>query len=532
MATSVSAEATWLPSPVLGGHEFDQTTVVATLIALVILPVVASYVFRKDDGLPLINPPRMFQLEGQMMMECATQCARYLAEARKRFPNRPFKLLGPTGRVTFLPPDMALDIKNTPALNFRKVFTERASPFVPALRTFRTLEHPDEMLQNVVKKHLTKRLNTVTGPLARETTFAVDKTFGNSADWAEVNVNGALVDVVARLSSRVFLGAELCRNERWLDITKTYTANLMRPFIFLGFFPRVLQPLIALFDPNCQALKNQLARAREIVDVEVNRRRKERQECAVKGVTPTIYNDAIDWAEMESTTAPYDPTEFQLTLSFAAIHTTSDLLMSALVTLIANPGSIQLLRQEMLEVLPSGGWNKNSLYHLKLMDSAIKESQRLKPTSIQGLQRRATTDIEMPGGLKIRKGEVVSIDVSRLRSPDYYENPDKFDIHRFVNMRETAGGEHKGQLVSVHPDFINFGLGKYACPGRFFAANEVKIALCHLLLKFDWELVPGTSLEPVHFGTSPRMDPSIRVRYKRRVPEFDIDALEVEEEGA
>ena len=529
MVTSASAGATWLPSPVLGGHEFDQTTVVATLIALVVLPVVASYLFgRKDNGLPLVNPPRLFQFEGQMMMECATQCARILDEARKRFPNQPFTFLSPSGRVTLMPPDRALDIKNTPALNFRKVFSEHAAFGVAELAPFIFLDHPDEILQNVIKKHLTKRLNTVTEPLARETTFAVDKILGSPNDWAEMNLQDSILALVARLSSRVFLGPDVARDDLWLDITSNYAVNMMRPYIFLGFFPRVLQPLVALFDPNCRALRRERARAIKIVGAEVSRRRKEREECVAKGVAPPTYNDAIAWGEMEAGGTPYDPADLQLTLSFAAIHTTTDLLTSTLLRLAANPKFIQPLRQEILEVLPSGGWTKNSLYHLKLMDSALKEAQRMKPPSIEGLQRRAVTDVELPGGVKIRKGEFVSVDTSRLRSPDYYENPDEYDIFRFRNMREREGGEHKGQLVSVNPDFIAFGLGKYACPGRFFAANEVKIALCHLLLKYDWELAPGATLEPVFFGNSPANDPANKMRYRRRVPEFDIDALEAE----
>lgn len=319
-------------------------------------------------------------------------------------------------------------------------------------------------------------------------------------------------------------------------------------------------------DPGCAVLRKERARAVKLVEAELARRRKDRQECAAKGVAPPFYNDAIDWAEMEADGTPYNPTDFQLSLSFAAIHTTSDLLTWTLLQLAANPEAIKALRQEMLEVLPAYGWNKTSLYHLKLLDSAIKEAQRLKPPSLgkstnklcspfnpplwphndgrsavvkireaklpgsEGLQRRATADTELSGGVKIRKGQLVSVDVSPLSSPERFEDPGRFDIYRFKNMRESEGGEHKAQLVSTVPEHITFGLGKYSCPGRFFAANEVKIALCHLLLKYDWELGPGVSLEPVFFGTSPSVNPENRLRYRRRVPEIDLDCLEVEAE--
>jgi hypothetical protein len=47
--------------------------------------------------------------------------------------------------------------------------------------------------------------------------------------------------------------------------------------------------------------------------------------------------------------------------------------------LAQNPDIIGPLRKEIIEVLTEGGWKKSSLYNLKLMDSVIKETQRLKP---------------------------------------------------------------------------------------------------------------------------------------------------------
>lgn len=75
----------------------------------------------------------------------------------------------------------------------------------------------------------------------------------------------------------------------------------------------------------------------------------------------------------------YNPTDLQLGLSFAAIHTSTDLLCQTLLHLATRPGTIEALREEMLEVLPARGWAKSTLAQLKLLDSALKEAQRLKP---------------------------------------------------------------------------------------------------------------------------------------------------------
>lgn len=94
------------------------------------------------------------------------------------------------------------------------------------------------------------------------------------------------------------------------------------------------------------------------------------------------FNGALNWVEDESQGRPYDAGVFQLILSTAAIHTTTDLLSETLLQLAGRPELMVQLRQEVVEVITASRWNKTALFNLKLMDSVIKEAQRLKPTAI------------------------------------------------------------------------------------------------------------------------------------------------------
>lgn len=38
---------------------------------------------------------------------------------------------------------------------------------------------------------------------------------------------------------------------------------------------------------------------------------------------------------------------------------------------------------------------------------------------------------------------------------------------------------------------MSFGYGRHACPGRFFAANEIKLIMARLLLDFDFKMPDG-----------------------------------------
>ena len=52
----------------------------------------------------------------------------------------------------------------------------------------------------------------------------------------------------------------------------------------------------------------------------------------------------------------------------------------------------------------------------------------------------------------------------------------------------------------IEKNYLPFGLGKHACPGRQFAVNEIKVALHHLLLKYDIRKDNNEKIRPNLFG--------------------------------
>ena len=64
-------------------------------------------------------------------------------------------------------------------------------------------------------------------------------------------------------------------------------------------------------------------------------------------------------------------------------------------------------------------------------------------------------------------------------------------------MRAASRESHKHDFAGVDGTNMNFGAGRYACPGRFFASMELKLLLAHLLLKLDFQFLPGASRPPL-----------------------------------
>ncbi|EQB52715.1 hypothetical protein CGLO_07633 [Colletotrichum gloeosporioides Cg-14] len=242
---------------------------------------------------------------------------------------------------------------------------------------------------------------------------------------------------------------------------------------------------------------------------------------------PEFY-DAIDWADQEAATkgVTYDPAIMQLMLAVAAIHTTADLVTEIVLQLALHPEFVAPLREEVIHILRSEGLKKSSLHNMKLLDSALKEAQRHKPPGVASLRRRVEKPLTLSNGLNLRVGDRIAIDTYRMGDPELHQDPEKWDPYRFIKMAEQPGKANYAQLVVTSPDHLAFGHGDHACPGRFFAAYEIKIIMCHLLLKYEWEALPTTDASPMVLGFTNASNPTARVRVRwRKEIDLDIDCL-------
>ncbi|KAI6355431.1 hypothetical protein MCOR25_008203 [Pyricularia grisea] len=511
------ANSTDLPLVLSGvSAPFSGPTIALTLGALLLIPAIFKYM--KADRIPLINPPGFFQLSLQKKVEFSTKGVHYFFQGRERHPGKPFKLLTNNGVMTILPPEKAHEIRNLETLDFRKGFCDTIPIGLPGGQAMHVPEHPGEILQKVCMRDLTKRLDTFNEALASETSFAIEKNFGNSAEWTTAPLYMSVVDIIVRQSARIFSGQDLARNEEWLHITKHYTVAATQLFTTMRGYPSLLRVPAYWLSASGKSFRDTYARAQQLLNPMLAARQQERQKCARSGTPQPVYDDAFGWLEREGGTI--EPVDFQLAISFAAIHTTSDLLAQTMLCLAANPACVDELREEMLRVLPVHGLKKTGLSALRLLDSAIKESQRLKPLQIVTMQRLVMAKTTLSDGTTLRKDERVAIDATKVWDESKHPNPKTFDPHRFNN------NDPKSSLVSAAADHLAWGYGKYVCPGRFFAANEIKIALCHLLLKYDWKLEEGSALEPFYIGTDPMVNPFAKFVFRRRAEEVDLGSLQ------
>lgn len=185
--------------------------------------------------------------------------------------------------------------------------------------------------------------------------------------------------IVSRMSSRVFMGEELCRDEEWNRASSYYALKTFEATLVLSEQPRWLRPYIHWFLPCCQEVRRALSSARKHLAPHIARREEFKAAALARG-EKSPFNDSIEWfAQLGSRREPAD---CQISLSLVAIHTTTDLLSETMLNIASHPELFQPLREELVRVLTTEGLKKTALYNLKLMDSVFKETQRLKPIFI------------------------------------------------------------------------------------------------------------------------------------------------------
>lgn len=340
------------------------------------------------------------------------------------------------------------------------------------------------------------------------------------------------------MSSAVFAGPELAHNAEWQRITTTYTLSMFQAVKALRNWPAWTRPLVHWFLPECRASRQEVSSARRLLAPVLERRARAASKAAAEGGQPTKHEDTIAWMDEAASGRPYDPVAGQLGMAMAAIMTTSQLLQQALLDICSHAELIAPLRSEAEAAIGAHGWTTAGLFHMQRLDSCVKESQRLnslsagKPATPSpgarrrmppadprpvNLERKAVRDVALPDGRVLRRGTDVAVSQAMMRSPAAYADPDAYDGLRFYRLRQSGGRwASAAALVSTSAEHFVFGMGKAICPGRFFAANEAKVALAVILLRYDVRLKEGYEPRMVEYGFDVMADPAPKVEVRLR----------------
>ena len=352
-------------------------------------------------------------------------------------------------------------------------------------------------------------------------------------EWTPVKARPFLVRTVARLSGCAFAGRSLCRTEQWMDTSVNYATTAFIAAIKLQFFPKWARPVAQYLIPDLYEIPRMVAKAQAFLTPVVEERLRE-EEC------PGYDDKADDFIQWFLDVLPEDQkrrfdvqAHIQLILSAASIHTTSNLVTDCVYDLAIHQDMQDELREEAAAVLGDGcndsdkSWfGKDSLSRLWKMDSFMRESQRMHG-NVTSFIRKVMRPIDLSDGTHLPAGTSLLAPLAGVsRDERFYPNPDAFDGLRFWRLRQRSeadkgakGAEdaNRWQLTSIGDAHMNFGVGRHACPGRFFAAVEAKMILAHLLLRYDIRLKEGEGRpKPMMFMMTKSPNQDAEILFRRR----------------
>ncbi|QIW97801.1 hypothetical protein AMS68_003319 [Peltaster fructicola] len=398
--------------------------------------------------------------------------------------------------------------------------------------------------ERVIHKNLPRKLDAIIPDVWDEIKDCVDQTWGHDkVNFKDVPVWDNVMYIISRLSNRLFVGKPLCRNETFLRNNGAFAMDVITLVALMPFVPKLLHPIFGrlLSIPN----HYHAWQIRRIVMPHIKQRLADIDELERDPSSKrTIPEDYITW---HIRTAKADGQAYQLNpdmiaksilpIEFAAIHTTALTVTMTLFDLFSSPPSkkyIEGIREEAERLWKecNGQWDKPTLSKMLRADSAIRESMRVSNFLSRGVSRK----ILVPGGVKNEEegwtapeGSFVCVDAdSRHHDAELFPNPDTYDAFRFSRPREEYEATHADRsnseeylkmknlsLISTGENFLVFGHGRHACPGRFFVQHEIKMLLAYIVMNYE---VPLLAERPPNqwLGTSVIPPSKAKLKVQRR----------------
>nr|VWP01042.1 Protein transport protein sec31 [Ganoderma boninense] len=281
-------------------------------------------------------------------------------------------------------------------------------------------------------------------------------------EWVSMDVSSSAFKLVTR------------NNEEYVDLSVQFALEINQAGRTLRMFPDVLKPVAALFINRAVKRTSNLTmlRLRPTIRKRIAATMREKEK-------DRFYrpNDALQWIIDKAVTrheTDIDITERLLLLNLAASHTSSSSLMQVLYHLAERPELLGPLREEIEGAIAAEGWTMPSFARMWKLDSVLRESQRYNGFNLASLVRIALKDVVLENGMLIPKGTILGAPAHPMHNDDaHFPNADSAARHQFA---------------STSAEYLPFGHGHLACPGRHFASNQLKAVLSHIILNYDLKL--------------------------------------------
>lgn len=457
-----------------------------------------------------------------------------------------------------IPDKFIEELKNLPdtQISFKEELLDRFMGKYTKLDAVRgTTVHRD-----IVRFQLTKSLGNLLPQMKEEAQLALDNALGGcnskgtgtllsrrqnketlltSGSWAEftpIKASSMVFAAIGQITSRrVIDDPRVSRDPLWLKTIMGFTASLATFCITMRTISPTLRPIARFTIPSGRKLRSDIAQVTKFLAPLIRKRQQQQNLSSESAAADQKQKkedppqDFVQWlAEAAQGGGPdAEPEAIVMKILFlivAAMHSSAVTAIHAVYDLCAHPETMRDLREEARSVLGTHGWTHAALLRLHRMESFLKESGRANSAGIVSFQRLVLAPVRLSNGFVIPAGtHICAASDARSRDPALYEAPLEFRPLRFYHPPSKEGAADEVDAANLFSSVANgdswFGVGRQACPGRWYASAQIKLVLCLLLTEYEFKFPDGQTARPKNWvkdeKTGPDMEQMIWVRRLR-----------------
>ncbi|CAG7931717.1 unnamed protein product [Penicillium olsonii] len=409
-------------------------------------------------------------------------------------------------------------LRNEKRLDFITALADKLDSGVHGFEPMSSMTSDEKILHAVTKSSLNRYLGTFVEPLNEESDYALRQIWTDNPDGKEYMLKDSVWKMFAQIMSRTFINDEdFYRNPEWVNSSAEYVELSALAGYELRAFPKWAKRFAAPFLPNCRKLQSLYQHINTLLEPLKEKLNGQGLESDPKNPLSFLHQRLEGQSD--------ELTSMLIALCLVSYDGGAELFTNVLHSVWGNKQLVKDLRAEIVSEVGKEGFNRNSLQNLVLMDSVLKEAQRMHPESVLLMQRKALERVVLPDGLIIPKGTTIMVSACDVIDDTIWSNGDKFDGYRYFNLRQkpdSSTNPASYNFTSTSPQHFSFGHGSQACPGRFFASYMQKILLCHVIMKYDLSVtIPeeGAWFQRAHTHVA---HPGLKAHITRRKEEFQL----------
>ncbi|KAI1345530.1 cytochrome P450 [Xylaria sp. FL0043] len=454
---------------------------------------------RKQVTHPFVGAPISFVPKFILNLLYAWKATNLAQRGYEKYKNKSFQIIRNEGPIVVLPLILLEELSRLPASVAEG--TSALNGDLVGSFTGVDLILENRLHHSIVQRKLTPRIPLLLPQMEKAVHEGFAKFIPQGEEWTVFQPYKAFAYVSARLNAEPIVGSPYSSDPEWLHIAVEYTENLFRTVVVLRSIPVWMRPVVSRLLPSYWTGWSILRHGKKLLRPRI-------QELIDKNNTGTWQpeNDnpedlnVLSW--LSSMAKGRDRSadiigHVMIMVALATVHTTLLRMVNVLYDVVDAGSELQQELLDEIQTVTRRGWNYsgNPYDALEKLDSVLRESQRLSPPTTLGMKRLFRQAYTFQDGTHVSEGTYVAMPVFAIENdPSITAAPEKFDGLRAYRARRHAGADSQSELLfsSPGPNFLNFGYGKTACPGRFFASVVVKMVIVKALTEYDFKFLPGS----------------------------------------